>query len=126
MIVAWYIYRTDLCRHTTPPKRKYIAIVCLNPNPYGFLINSRISPFIQSREKLLAHQISVTADKYGFLDHNSFIDCSQIFSFKEGELQSIQKIQNNTRTEIKKIVAGSDYIAPIFQKLICGSGIPPE
>ena len=121
MTVSWFIYHTSICRHTSPPKPKYIAIVCLNPNPYGFLINSRIHPFIQTHPNLLSHQVSIAADKYGFLTHDSFIDCSRILSFKESELSGIQKIQNNTRNEIKKIVAESDLIAPIYKELICGS-----
>ena len=120
MISPWYIYRVKKCRHTTPPKDKYVAIVCFNPNPYGFLINSKITPFIQKNPDLLSSQVSITAERYGFLKHDSYINCSQIFSFKSGELHDVQDIQSNTRKQIKRIVANSKLIEPIYKRLICG------
>lgn len=120
MVILWYIYHTEECRYTTPPKDKFVAIVCSNPNPHGFLINSRIRPFIQNRPELLASQVLITATKYGFLEHDSYIDCSRVLSFGERDLRDIQKIQNNTRTEIKKVVSTSKLIEPIYKALICG------
>ena len=120
MITLWHIYHVKNCRYTTPPKDKFVAIVCSNPNPHGFLINSRIRPFIQNRPELVASQVLVTATKYGFLGHASYIDCSRVLSFGERLLSGIQKIQNNTRTEIKKVVSTSKLIEPIYKELICG------
>jgi len=123
MTAPWHIYRVNNCRHTTPPKDKYVVIVCLNPNPYGFLINSEVSSFVRSRPELLSSQVRVTAAKYGFLKHDSYINCGQLFSFKSGELHSVQGVQNNTRGEVKRVVAGSRLIAPIYKRLICGKEV---
>lgn len=120
MISPWHIYRVNECRHTTPPKPKYVVIACLNPNPYGFLINSEISQFIKARPTLLSSQVAIAAKRYGFLDHDSYINCAQIFSFRGGELHSIQDVQNNTRRAIERVVAGSTLIEPIYRRLICG------
>jgi hypothetical protein len=120
MVNTWYIYHVENCQYTTPVKNKYIAIVCFNPNPHGFIINSKISPFIQKRPELLACQVPISVEKYGFLGHDSYINCSNILSFKESQLKSIQKIQNNTRNDIKKVVSTTKLIAPIYKKLICG------
>ena len=120
MLDIWHIYHVKNCRHTSSPKNKYVAIVCSNPNPYGFLINSEISPFIQKRPKLLTSQVPVTAKRYGFLGHDSHINCGQLFSFKRSDLSSVQDIQSNTRKEIKRVVCASKLIEPVFQKLICG------
>ena len=90
MVDAWHIYHVENCQYTIPVKDKFIAVVCFNPNPYGFL------------------------------HHDSYIDCSNILSFKGSELNGIQKIQNNTRKEIKKVVSNTKLIAPIYKKLICG------
>jgi len=120
MISHWHIYHVNTCRHTTPPKGKYVAIVCLNPNPYGFLINSEISQFIQNKPAMLSSQVAIAAERYGFLDHHSYINCAQLFSFRSGELHSIQDIQNNTRRAIERVVANSTLIEPIYKRLICG------
>lgn len=120
MVDAWHIYHVENCQYTIPVKDKFIAVVCFNPNPYGFLINSKICLYIQKRPELLACQVKISADKYGFLHHDSYIDCSNILSFKGSELNGIQKIQNNTRKEIKKVVSNTKLIAPIYKKLICG------
>jgi len=104
--------------HTTPQKDKYVAIVCANPNPYGFLINSKIHEYIQKRQYLLDAQVEILADKYGFLTHSSYIDCSKIFSFKIKNLHSIQKIQNNTKVAIKVAVSKAITVEDIYKKLI--------
>ena len=105
MVILWYICHTEECRYTTQPKDKFVAIVCVNPNPHGFLINSRIRPFIQNRPELRASQVLITASRYSFLKHDSYIDCSHVLSFGERDLNGIQKIQNNTRKEIKRVVS---------------------
>jgi len=120
MISPWHIYRVNNCQHTTPPKSKYIAVVCLNPNPYGFLINSQISQFIQNSPALLSSQVAIVAERYSFLQHDSYINCAQIFSFRSGELHSVQDIQNNTRKAIERVVDNSKLIEPIYKRLICG------
>ena len=120
MIAPWYIYRVKNCQHTTPPKDKYVVIVCFNPNPYGFLINSKIAPFIQKEPDLLSSQVPITAKRYGFLKHNSYINCGQVFSFKSSELHSVQDVQNNTRRQMKGVIANSKLIEPIYKRLICG------
>ena len=108
------------CRHTNPPKSKYIAIVCFHPNPHGFLINSKISAFIKKRKELLASQVLITSKRYGFLGHDSYIDCGRLFSFRKSELSGVQAIQNNTKNEIKSIVSTSKLIEPVYKELICG------
>jgi len=120
MISPWHIYRVNNCRYTTPPKSKYVAVVCLNPNPYGFLINSKIAQFIKKSPILLSSQVAIAAERYGFLQHDSYIDCARLFPFRSGELHSIQDIQNNTRRAIERVVADSTLIEPIYKRLICG------
>jgi hypothetical protein len=120
MVPPWHIYHVNECRHTTPRKPKYVAIVCLNPNPYGFLINSEISRFIKHSPALLSSQVAITAERYGFLKHDSYINCGQLYSFRSGELHSVQDVQNNTRKAIQRIVANSTLIEPVYRRLICG------
>jgi len=119
MVVLWHFYHVKKCRYTDPPKGKYVAIVCTSPNPHGFLVNTEIAPFVKNRPEFLASQVMIGVLRYSFLAHDSYIDCSRIFSFKIGKLRSIQDINNNTRTAIKRVVSTSRLIAPIYKKLIC-------
>lgn len=69
---------------------------------------------------MLSSQVAVTAEKYGFLKHDSYIDCSRLLSFQKGELSSVQDLQNNTRRAIERVVASSKLIEPVFKRLISG------
>lgn len=40
------------------------------------VINSHINQFIFKRPKLLALQVEILKDNYGFLDHNSYVNCA--------------------------------------------------
>lgn len=120
MVILRHIYHENKCRYTTPIKEKYIAIVCTNPNPYGFLINTKISRFIQYKPAYLASQVKISVSEYSFLDHDSHIDCSRLLSFKSGGLHSKQAINNNTMAAIKRVVVGSRLFTPVEKELICG------
>lgn len=69
---------------------------------------------------MLSSQVAISAKRYGFLKHDSYIDCARTLSFRSGELHSVQGVQNNTRREIKKVVANAGLIEPIYRGLICG------
>ncbi len=125
MVSVWHIYHVDSCSQTDIPKSKFVAIVCVVPNPSliapvpcGFFINSKISDFVKNREEFRACQIMISTSQYHFLRQVSFIDCSQIYRFKDSGLVSIQKIQDSTRSEIVKAVSVSRLIAPVYKKLI--------
>ncbi|MBM3471639.1 MAG: hypothetical protein FJX75_00020 [Armatimonadetes bacterium] len=75
------------CDFTTPPKPKYAVVVCTDPEPLLFLVNSRINPFIQRHPDLLAGQVPLKAADYPFLRHDSFLDCSEVKRFADpGEI----------------------------------------
>ena len=122
MHLLWHIYFINICRHTYPdPKDKFVAIVFRHLRPMGFLINSNIHPYLKKRRNLLAAQIPISAIDYGFLDHDSYINCAELFQFEMSELKRyLQIIDNRTKKEIKKAVANSDTIERIYIKLICG------
>jgi len=44
-----------------------------------FLINSRIHPLIENNPTLKACQISLKKSKYPFLDHDSYLNCCEVF-----------------------------------------------
>ena len=78
--------------------------------------------YLQARKHIILAELDIykmnTSSQYRFLAHPSFIDCSQFFAFKAEELRPIQKMQDNTKNEIKRVIAESKLFAPFFKKLI--------
>ncbi len=65
------------CDFTTPPKPKFVVLVCVQPRPVLFVVNSVVSPYIRARPHLLACQVRLSKSDYPFLARDSYLDCSQ-------------------------------------------------
>ncbi|CAI2407274.1 hypothetical protein [Serratia liquefaciens] len=63
------------CNFTTPPKNKYLVVVCCEPELLVLVINSEVNGFVQSRPELLDCQVDVPKADHDFLDHDSVVDC---------------------------------------------------
>jgi hypothetical protein len=115
----WRVYRVRKCRYTHPPKDKFVVIVCRDLEYMGFLVNSTISQFVLKRSFLLECQVMLDDSDYGFLSHNSYLDCGQIYAFPDSELMiGLQTINDKTKTEIKRVVSISKTIAKKYKDLI--------
>lgn len=121
---TWCIYHVLKCSHTLPfPKDKFVVIVCRDSRCMGFLVNTVIHPFILNRPGLLKAQIKIKVSDYSFLDHDSYIDCKDLYDFEDGELCNTRAPVNIiTKAEVRKIVRDSDTIEPRYQKLILYNG----
>jgi len=80
----YYLY----CSFTTPNKDKYLLLVCTNPEPIFFVINSEINKFKLSRPYLSQCQVCIEDKQHGFLDHNSFVDCTKSIKIDYSEFES--------------------------------------
>lgn len=119
------------CNFTTPPKEKYLLIACWNTNPLLFIINSKIHPYIAARPELLKCQIRMSVANYGFLAHDSYVNCSEVIDslnrteVEEQILADINRIKGELDQAIKhtimEAVQGSKTISPIYKKLIVGA-----
>ena len=116
----WRIYHVKNCRRAKPiPKDKLVVVVYRALNPWGFFVNTGIRRFVQNQPELLICQVSIQATNYKCLDHNSYIDCSELYPFEDAELlDGRDTINKQTKTEIKKAVAASKTIVVRHQKLI--------
>lgn len=122
MPVVWRIYRIKNCRYTHPRKKKFIVIVCEDEKYMGFLVNSTISQFVCNRPYLLECQVPLSKSDYGFLFHDSYLDCSQIYAFEDDELViGLELINDKTRSEIKAVVSKAKTIEKRYQSLILNS-----
>jgi len=120
MPYTWYIYHVEKCSHAKPkPKDKFTAIVCKDLNCMGFLINTEIRPFIRNKPDLLKCQVKIKATHYRCLNHDSYIDCLDLYPFCDSELiNERDPINIVTKAEIKKAVSYAKTIEGRFKKVI--------
>lgn len=119
---VWRIYRIKNCRHTNPPKEKFVVIVCKDAEYMGFLINSAINQFISKRPHMLECQVILSESDYGFLFHESYLDCARIYAFEDAELFSgLELVNDKTKAEIKAAVSKAKTIEKRYQNLILDS-----
>ena len=115
----WRVYLVRNCCHTHPSKDKFVVIMCRDIEFMGFLINSKISKFVLKKPDLLACQVILSTSDYGFLSHDSYLDCSQIYPFGDTELViGRERINEKTKSEIKNVVSTAKTIEKHYKNLI--------
>lgn len=118
---VWQVYHVKNCCYTHPPKNKYVVIVCKDVEFMGFLVNSKLSSFILKRPDLLICQVVLSASDYGFLSHDSYLDCGQIYPFDDDVLViSVSDINKKTMSAIKIAVSKAKTIEKHYKDLILG------
>jgi hypothetical protein len=87
------------CEFTRPkPKPKFVLLVCVEPRPLVFLINTKKSGLILSDPDLENTQVCLTPSEYRCLDHDSYIDCLEVFEMDQEEIErQILADSNNSR-----------------------------
>ncbi len=111
------------CDFTTPPKVKYLVLVAATEEdgPLLFFVNSRINPYIERRPALLGCQVRLSNARYGFLEHDCYIDCSRVvdeFSYEEIRAQIAAdasrvkgELDSYTKALVAQAVAGAVTIS---------------
>ena len=84
------------CEFTEPAKEKYVVIACAEPLLL-FVVNSCMSFLTENRPYLRKCQIGVNACDYKFLQHNSFIDCSEVIASVELDELTDQLVDQTSR-----------------------------
>lgn len=59
------------------PKHKYCVLVCVEPKPLLFLINSEVTEYKKTRPDLMAGQLEIDAAGHAFLNYDSWLDCTE-------------------------------------------------
>lgn len=118
----WHVYHIKNCFHVRPtPKNKYVAIVCRDLRPMGFLINSSIHKYIQNRPNLLACQAVIEESNHKCLSHDSYVDCADLYEFDDTELvEDYGPVSKQAITRIKKAVNNSKTIEIRYKRMILG------
>ena len=116
------------CDFTVPPKFKYVVLVGIEPDPIGFVINSRISAFISKRPALCACQVMLRRTDYSFLRHDSYLDCSAVIDALDREeiLRQLTAAPSNivgelteaTKAEILRVISTAPTISEAHRAVI--------
>lgn len=73
------------CDFVDPPKIKWCVVVSENPICFALLINTNVTPYARARPYLFRENLLIRSSDVSFLDHDSYIDCTQIFVLNAGE-----------------------------------------
>ncbi len=113
------------CDFTTPPKDKYLLLVCIEPRPLFFVINSRIHDYIKKRPEMLSRQVCLAAGEYDFLEHDSYVNCADAIDFfhikdiEQQVLKSLDRtkgsISQEARKQVISVVKGSQTINKLYK-----------
>lgn len=92
-------------KDTTPPKVKYFIVIGFSDDKVllgTVFINSTINQNVFNTEYLKGLNIPLDAQTYDFIDHNSFVDCSDI---KERNFVEIKHLVSNDPECSKGVVS---------------------
>ena len=114
----WQVFHL-FCHCALPsPKYKYVVLACLKPL-FGFMINSRINPFITEHPKLLVCEVPIKKLEHSFLKQDSFIDCREICPLTLEELnQPVGELNIQVIQQIIKAVPNCPTLSQRYKKLI--------
>ncbi|QSV44403.1 hypothetical protein [Geobacter benzoatilyticus] len=87
------VFRLFVC-NTNPPKIKILVVIATcNDGQYALAgclyINSEINTNCLNTPELQALQLPLACADYGFLAHDSYLDCSHIFKMSTQEIERI-------------------------------------
>jgi hypothetical protein len=92
-------------KDTTPPKIKYFIVIGFSDDKVllgTVFINSAINQNVFNTEYLKGLNIPLDAQVYDFIDHNSFVDCSDI---RERSVVEIKNLLSNDPECSKGVVS---------------------
>lgn len=126
-VELWQVYHL-YCRHTKPlPKYKYVVIVCTEPTPMGFLVNSKINQFIIERPKLLVCEVKIEPAQHSFLSHTSYVDCRDLFPFELAELTDLRgTIDSSVQPDILAGVSACPVLPAHHKQMIRAAHHSPD
>lgn len=102
---------------TRKTREKFLVLTLVDEASYLFCINSEIHEYIKARKHLLKCQIEIKKTQYDFLDHDSYINCSEIIKIDYDDI--IEEI-NSDISKIKGKLNDNEvkYIIKVLRKAI--------
>ena len=101
------------CSFTNPPKPKYLVLASYDEPPLLLVINSHIHGFIANQPELLVCQVLLSAADYPCLDHDSYVNCAEVFDCVSGHeisgpvMSDLNRIKDELTGADKRAVAAA-------------------
>ena len=102
------------CKFKNLSKEKYLVLISPGSNPLLFIINSKIHPFIAEHPHLSKCQVMLKALDYPFLDHDSYINCSEVIEWFDNS-----QIRKQILGDISRIRGGRVLAKYTREKQVC-------
>ncbi len=84
----------------------------------GFFINTSVNEWIKN-SGLLPTQADILASEHNTLNHNSFVDCLELYEFEETELAQVRNpVSRTAKASIKRAVGNSKTLITKHKRLI--------
>jgi hypothetical protein len=119
-----YLY----CEFISPQKDKFLVLICDSEIPLLFFINSNIGPYVANRPDLQNCQVPLRAKDYGFLDHDSFINCGEVVNYFDRQTiyhqllddtgRIVGELNEATKNQIVRVVKKARLISNRHKKMI--------
>jgi hypothetical protein len=124
-IAPWHVYFVAHCRHAKPqPKDKFVVIMCIDSDPCGFFVNSKINQYIYNNAYLLPCEVKLSSTYHSFLAYDSWLDCRDIYRFYQTELTQYRGIvHQSARQDILSGVKNCKVLAKRYKRLIATQAI---
>ena len=114
--------------YSTPPKRKYSIIIAVAEDKFYIgtvYINTEVNVLTINSPELVSLQHEIHQIKYIFLQHDSFVDCSDMKPRLQSELlrqlsdggRIVGRIAKDDVVAINTLVRSADTIMPYYKKL---------
>ena len=117
-VKLWDVYRVPNCRHSDPPKDKFVVIACFDPGAHGFFINSEVNAYYRlvKQEHCFG---SIPASRHPFLRYDSFIDCTTLFPYLDAELVDlVGRLSAEAQSNVRKSVQACKILKRRYKDLI--------
>ena len=114
------------CEQMRPEaKHKFVVVVAVASDyVLGFVVNSRLNEFVQTREHLLPCHAPVSCGEHpSFLERDSFVDCQAPYTFPRTNLTTANyraPLSVAARAAVLEAVRLCSTLKPVHKKLILG------
>ena len=121
----WDVYHL-VSKHTNPPKPKFVVLMYIDPMPMAFFINSAMNNFVLNRPRLHVCHVPILQADHGFLAHDSFIDCQDVYPYPFSELTNWRgSIHPTARAAVLQAVILCPVLPRQHKIAIAAANLPP-
>jgi hypothetical protein len=116
----WQVYYTFCFQAKPHPKFKYVVLAHVTPTwCLGLFINSDLNTFVKHRSNLWVCMPGISSKDQSFLNHDSFIDCTSVYTFLATDLKDYRgKLSDTAIGDVLQALQDCSLVKNSHKKLI--------